>query len=540
MVKAKTAKTAIKTTAIKTTIGAAMQPDEQYDQFEMMIRSQIAGLKGPLFDTDAAPEELWNAYLSALPADRRQHYTCNACRRFIQKYGSLVTIDDQGMATPALWSFEAPEFFNKAIKTLRKLVMQAKVIGVFLSSDTVWGTPKTGEWTHLSGNSPFVYADKCVNAGQKMAEKLEDYRMLSHGLADYPKPVADQALRILKADALDRSEKTVGVAEWFVALHEKIANNPRKHNLIWAAVATAPVGFCHIRSSMISTLLDDIVVGLEFDVIARRWAEKMHPLRYQRPTAPPSTGTIEQAEKLVEKLGVAKSLDRRFATLDDVLKKLWVPRTPTPPAKTGGVFDHLRQSKTLANSMELPEVRITWEKFARTVLADATDIEILVPGHGSFYGLVTATDPDAPAIIQWDGLEGHPRNPVSWYFYHSGSHASDWGLASGWTKISAIFLSPHAWQEPSKFAHQGMNIYFAIPGCCDTRTSSLCLFPEILKSEFRSIRSVIEAHSKSGCITGAKSANANGLALQKNGGGGVKVRTYSNNGLANYLIDRFD
>lgn len=53
---------------------------------------------------------------------------------------------------------------------------------------------------------------------------------------------------------------------------------------------------------MIGTLLDDIASGMSFDSVSRRFAEKMHPLQYQRPQAAPSAGNIAQAEKIVEKL----------------------------------------------------------------------------------------------------------------------------------------------------------------------------------------------------------------------------------------------
>jgi hypothetical protein len=153
-----------------------------------------------------------------------------------------------------------------------------------------------------------------------MAEKLEDYKMLCHGLADYSRETVEQAVRVLKADAVYRSEKALGIAEWFLKLHEAIKDNPKaKRNLTWLAAATAPPGFCHVRSTMISTLLDDINSGLAFDDIARRWKDKMHPLQYQRPTAAPKEGAIKQAEEMVAKLGLERSLLRRYATLDDVL-----------------------------------------------------------------------------------------------------------------------------------------------------------------------------------------------------------------------------
>lgn len=518
----------------RTTVLASLEVDEQYAELE----AAIALPDGPLFQTDANPDYLWDAYLLNLREDRRQHYNCHCCRHFIQRFGGLVTIDDSGRQRSALWAFMPPDFFLRAVESLHSLVKSAKVTGVFLSADTVLGTPRTKEWTHLAAKNHKPFIGKLLTAGQAAAEKLEDYKMLCHGLADYSRDAVEQAVRVLKADAVDRSEKALGIAEWFLKLHTAIKDNTKaKRNLTWLAAATAPPGFCHVRSTMISTLLDDINSGLPFDDIARRWKDKMHPLQYQRPTAAPKEGAIRQAEEMVAKLGLERSLLRRYATLDDVLAKLWAPRALPEAAKTGGVFDHLRNQRK-PESIELPATKMTWEKFSRTILPSALGVEIQAPSRGNYYGLVTATDPDAPAILQWDGLNGHPRNPVSWYVYHGGSTASNWNIVSGWRNVTAIFQGPFKWQEPTKFKHFGESVCFAIEGCQETRNAELCLFPEILKAEFHGIRAVIEAHSKSGGITGKESGNANGLTFNNDSPVTVRVRTAE--GLASYIIDRMD
>lgn len=520
----------------RTSVVASLEVDEQYADLEAMVSTALSG--DAFFQTDADPDSLWRAYLDGIHEDRRQHYNCHCCRNFIQRVGGLVTIDEHGRQRPALWAIAPPEFFRRSIESLHSLVNRAKVTGVFLSADKILGTPRTEEWTHLATLNPKPHADKVNTAGQKMAEKLEDYKMLCHGLADYSRDTVEQAVRVLKADAVYRSEKALGVAEWFLKLHEAIRDNPKsKRNLTWRAVATAPPGFCHVRSTMISTLLDDINSGSPFDDIARRWKDKMHPLQYQRPTAAPREGAIKQAEELVAKLGLERSLLRRYATLDDVLLKLWVPRSLPDAPKSGGVFDHLR-GKRKTEAIELPATKITWEKFQRTVLGDVLEMEIAVPSRGGFCGLMTAADPDAPAIIQWDGLAGHPRNPVSWYYWNGGSPASQWGLSPGWGKVSCVFPNPSKWQEPEKFKHQKATIHFSIVGCVESRLDSLALFPEILKAEFHGIRSVIEAHSKTGAGHGAENGTANGLTFDGSREVTLRVRTVE--GLASYVIDRMD
>ena len=44
----------------------------------------------------------------------------------------------------------------------------------------------------------------------------------------------------------------------------------------------------------------------------------MDPLKYQRPQVTPGTGNVARAEEIVEKLGIATSLKRRFARLEEL------------------------------------------------------------------------------------------------------------------------------------------------------------------------------------------------------------------------------
>lgn len=554
----------------KSPVATVHESDEGYYRFERMIRDRVAQATGPVFTIDVDPAHLWETYLQNLPSTRRQHYNCSCCRKFIEKYGGLVTIDNEGHVDSLLWEIkpqDRPTFFADSIAILRVAVERAEVTGVFLSSETVWGTPRTGDWTHLSGIPGMVCQSWVKTPGQLMAEKKEDYGILSHGLADYPLPLVEQAVRVLTADALTRSEKAKGIADWFLTLHKQVQGikGPRRKNILWYAVATTPPGFCHIRSTMISTLLDDIKAGLKFEVISRRWAEKMNPLQYQRPTAPPTEGTIKQAEDLVRKLGVERSLLRRFARIEDVIELnpvfiagdnhapigMWMPSEPKRVAEEAirkGVFDHLRKSPKKVNELELPAVRINWEKFQRTVLPQAYSIDLFTPsGAAPFYGLVTAVDPEAPPILQWDGLPGHLRNPVSWYFYNGGSPAESWNLTRGaWANVNAVFLPPFCWQEPDKFTHHGEKVLFALDGAIDTRATNagIGLFPEILKAEFHGIRSVIEAHSRTGSLQNPELGTANGIALHKTTGRQavleVTLRVQGVSGTQTYILDRWD
>lgn len=511
------------------------------DGYEILEQSVIAKMTSigdaPLFTTDAS--DLWAAYLEGIPEDARQHYNCHACQAFIERYGGLVVIDEKGETHSAIWNNNCPAMFQSSVLGLINSVMKAKVTGVFLSKDKVLGTPTTGQWTHLSAINARPFQSSLHSASEKIAEKKADFILLKTSTTEYPMAAIDQALLLLKSDALYRSEKVLGIAEWFKALLVATSNQKNcklRDNLIWRAVALAPPGYCHLTNTVIGTLLDDIVSGMGFDQASARFAAKMHPLQYQRPQAAPSAGNIERAEKLVESLGIARSLVRRFARFDEI-QCIWKPRAALEEAAKGGVFSHLTpKGKSHMPEMDMPPISITWRKFSEEVLPEAISIRLLVKSYDNFTAILTAEHMDAPPVLQWDSME--KRNPCSWYVYHGGSPASQWNLVTGYQKVTGICFKPSMWQDGNE--HHGKGLVFVLEGARDSKKNQgNALFPETLKADLREVRSVIEAYSKSAEILGYEEASVCGLAW-----GGQKeeaiVRVTTELGTAAYRLDRWD
>jgi hypothetical protein len=548
------------------TTSYAESEDDQYKRFEKWVRDQFilhTSNNGPLFTTNAPA--LFDVFLSGLPQERRQHYTCHACRRFIDRFGGLVQITKDGATLSPFWLFlqgeePPPAFFATSVALLARVVVQSSVTGVFLSSETVWGLPENttpkppGVWRHLhvEPSSAQVFPVGLLTAGQRAAERLEGHHMLCRGLAEFPLELVEQAHQLLTSGNLYRSEKCIGVAKWLLDLHRARAAAVRRgtlDNVTWLAVATAPAGFCHVRSGMIGTLLEDIQAGLAFADIKAKFDAKMHTLLYQRPQAAPSAGNVAQAEKIVGELASAGALARRFARLEDI-ETIWRPRVAEPIAPKGGVFGHLKTKGNAAAPAPLvqPPVTMTWEKFARTVLPDAERMEFLVTASAApFAALVTAASMDAPPIIQWDRPE--KRNPVTWYLYNGGSPPSSWGLEVGWCDVSAIALQPSMWAGEEKSAHQGASVFLILSGAKDTRRkagSQKCgggFFPEHLRSEYHAVRATMEAYSNAAEIAGWEEVTACGLKVEKGSARAWNyvVRVTSKGGAQlSYNLDRWD
>lgn len=514
------------------------------------LESRYADIVNVINDLDRG---LYLTFLSNLPEEEIRHHNCNCCRDFIRRFGALALMTETGQLVPAMWNGyieNCPDIYVDAVRAMYHEVARGKVVGVHMWADRMpWGTAEAGGWNHFSVDAPQPnHIRRDLQPHEAMALKKEDYGTLCRGLAEFDLETCKQALSILEADALYRGEKFVGPAKFLVDLHkmrDAVPGQRFKNNVIWRAVAAAPVGWATPRSGMIGTLLDDIKMGLPFEAIKTRFTAKMHPLEYQRAQAKPTEGNVKQAEKLFEKMGLASALERRYAKLEEVLK-IWLPRFQEPQkANTGSIFGHLETKLKSQNNLPMSRrsqemskpTPITWEKFRKTVLPNAIKMEVRPVGLQSFCGILTAVHPDSKQLFQWDYDDS--RNQFNWYFYHGGSPAYRWGLEEGeWVDVTGVTLLPNQWREDrNRLDHKGA--VFILRGCHETQVEAAYLYSGTMRSDLHQVRSTIEAFNKTGRATGNLEGTACGIAM---GGEGhdTPVRVTTENGTALYLIDRWD
>lgn len=510
-----------------------------FNGFMTKVRNNMTSHGQVLFTTKGV--DLWEVYLNSFinPIDRQEH-NCRCCKKFIEEFGGLAYLSGNGTLHSFLWDddFNYGEF-GPTVRALEAAVVSSEIDSVFITNEKTLGAKHLGGWEHFSIKSPESARsnDRLKTPFQLMAAKKEDFRMLNRALQKYSTTIADQALSLLQSDQLKRSELAVGIAKWFSELHQTLKNKRKvtRENLIWAAVAAAPVGFCNVSSSLIGSLMDDLVSGYSFEVVAQRFANKTNSTQYRRPSTAPGAQNIKRGEEIIEKLGYTRSLERRHARLED-LELLWQPRaTPKAPAASQGVFRDVLARNSAPASTRLvestaPATRMTFARFAKNVLPTAESMQVLVPARAGFSALLTAVHADAPNIMQWS-------NPVSWYVYPGGSQASQWGLKGNvYTDVTGITLQPNMWDE--ECPNKGEGVHFILEGCKDSRNAGLGLFPEILTSELNEVRKTIEAFSSAGKLKGKAQSNSSGIKFT--GSDEIKIQVVSNNIKTTYILDRMD
>lgn len=518
---------------------------QSYDAFIQRINDRFNAIKTTVFETDAVG--LYEAYLASFnEGDERQYHTCSCCRQFIERFGALAIVSDDGRIVSAVWNEEdAPANYAKAVSAMARIVARAKITKPFISSERQYGTakstvPATGHvWTHFAvkPEAARIYKPSGLTTAFASA-KREEFGSVLHALSEYSKKTVDLALKLLQDDQLGNSAAAVGQAQFLADLHVIMGKDiglPLRKNLIYRAVSQAPSGFCHPRTSMISTLLDDIESGKSFEQAQRNWNAKMHPLAYQRPQAAPTAGAIEQAERLFAAMGLAPALKRRIARLDEI-PKLWEPKK-IDEVKSAGVFGHLQPKNTAQTSpISAPHIAITMEKFVRTVVGSAEKMEVELGYNANFISITTAEEVDSPKLFQWD-------HSFAWYMWHGGAAPSQYGLQTGWASVAAVTRLPARWGDEAeqKFQHHGDGIVLLVDGARETRTPGVALFPSLLRAELREVRSVIESYSNSAKMGGLMDGSGIGIDVrQGNPFHPTTVRVTSAGISQIYKIDRWD
>lgn len=529
--------------------------DDEYNGFVARVQARLAKNVAdgrPIFQTDATG--LFTHYIAGFQREHRQSHNCRACEHFIERVGSLAIIGDNGKLRSAVFEVsDAPAHYVNSIDNVVTAIEEsASIVSPFYSDELHWGKKRDGIWSHynVKNPAPWVRADK--TAGQGMAEKIQDRELVRRALREYPLDVVVKAKQIVDSNTLARTEKVAGVADWFHNLHKNMAaarGSVKKDLVLWQAVATAAPGWAHIGNTMIGTLLDDIKKGKPLEDIKAMFAAKMDPTKYLRPEAAPTQGAIVSAEKLVERLGIAASLVRRYAYMSDITDTRWSPRPAKAPraASSGGVFANVQPKqdaeRAVTRSAASP-APMTWAKFERDYLPNAVSIKFRTnAGARSYFGLTTAHDMDAPPILQWDTPER--RIPVSSYMYHGGSTPAEW-MVNGDVPVECIIANPAHWHG-TRSSNSTDLVGFVLRGAYDRRRlqgrEGSALFPETLKSELHGIRKVVEAHSENEGLRGDVSRQAAGVFYtgNTNGWNGCMLLVTDASGVETAItLDRFE
>lgn len=379
-----------------------------------------------LYQIACDKDELWNLYLDSFPEGTnnifrtRREYDCSCCRHFIKQIGNVCIIENNNVRT--LWNFDSENStFQPVIDALDKYLMSKPITDVYVTKDSFVGTPSsfeetdTGiiEWDHFYLNLPnkFVTYGRRTN-GDIQGEFRDTRNVFKRSLDEISGEAIETVLELIADGSLYRGNEWKTHLQNFRTYKREYDNltDAEKANYTWDKAATVGQVIGRIRNHSIGTLLIDITSGEDLETAVKKFESLVAPTNYKRPKPIFTQKMVESAKKTLSDLGYLNSLDRRYATLDDISVNniCFCNKDAKKRVQGGDVFDALmKETKSTPKKFDRVE-EVAIDRFITEILPTAQAVEAYVENKhaGNFVSLIAPVDKNAPSMFKWDNAFG--------------------------------------------------------------------------------------------------------------------------------------
>lgn len=169
-----------------------------------------------------------------------------------------------------------------------------------------------------------------------------------------------------------------------------------------------------IRNHSIGTLLVNISEGMELDTAVKKYEQIVAPANYKRPKAIFTKKMLEDAKHKIEDLGYMSSLERRFATLDDISINNILFSNKDAQRRISGmddVFSSMEKDVAVSPKKFSKIEEVSVDDFVKNILPTAKEVEVFLENRHSpnMVSLIAPKNADAPTMFKWN-------NAFSWAY----------------------------------------------------------------------------------------------------------------------------
>lgn len=430
-----------------------------------------------LFEVAVDKDELWNLYLDSFPAGtneiyrKRREHDCSCCRQFIRNIGSAVTIKDNKVHT--LWEFDTGSpAYQPVVDALDAYIKAHAVTGLYLTKVAKIGTDKNYEtaedgrvttWDHFYLELPRTLVER---SGRSLGDIQNDFctnkQVFKRSLDEITQDAVDTVLELIAQNSIYRGSEWKVALTNFRTLQRKYAEVPDelKDNFAWEQSIKSGPAVTRIRNHSMGTLLVNISSGMELDEAVRKYEAIVAPENYKRPKAIYTKRMLDDAKKTITDLGYLPSLERRFATLDDITVNNILFSNKDAAKRIGGsVFDKMEQDVAI-NPKKFTKVQeVPAEEFVKNVLPTANTVEVLLENRHipNLMSLIAPVHPDAPSMFKWN-------NGFSWAYTGNMTDSSmrDNVKAAG-GKVDGVLRFSIQWNDGSDYDRNDLDAHCETP-----------------------------------------------------------------------------
>lgn len=384
-----------------------------------------------MFEVAVDKDELWNTYLNSFPTGtnpifrERTEHDCSCCRHFVKSVGAAVVIKDGKVHT--IWELDLGDsMYQPVCDALDAFVKAHAVSDIYLSKFKKIGTDhnfedingKAHRWDHFFLELPDKFVNHTSASNEEIKGQFRDTRnVFKRSLDEITMDAVDTVLELINSNTLYKGEEWKGVLTEFKKYkkeYEKLTSSEDKALYTWEKSITAGIAIGRIRNHSIGTLLVNISEDMDLDTAVKKYEQIVAPANYKRPKAIFTKKMLEDAKKTITELGYMDSLQRRFATLNDISVNNVLFSNKDAARKMADADDIFGQMEkdVAVNPKKFSKVEeISAQDFISKVLPTAKEIEAFVENkhEKNFVSMIAPVNKDAKTMFKWN-------NGLSWAY----------------------------------------------------------------------------------------------------------------------------
>lgn len=476
-------------------------------QKQIQVRFNQMQSSGKLFRVALTGKQIWDLYINSFSKENNPKFrdpnstskNCNHCHNFINRYGNIVSIDENNNIV-TMFDVDCDEEFQNTVGILTTEINNSKIQEVFF--ETFNELNKLPYESCKSSNSKFQLGT-ANNPKRYTKEEAEKYgvvkplelRVFDHLYLSLDKQYVDNSGSSVEAlmgqfrdnkNVFQRAMEEISLdtlllvkdlinqgslldgqthlfkVEAFILLkkeYDSLSANQRDN---WCWTKSYKLNIAKFKNELIGVLCSELAEGKELNASCQSWNKRVDPANYMKVTAPITKKQIAEAKEFVENNGYTESFNRRFAHIDDIkASEILHLNSGDGKIKSVSIFDSVKSTSTRHKRSEFDGIEeVSIDKFMKDILPGCTSIEAFLSNNheGNMVSLTTANVIDSKPIFKWG-------NNYSWTFNGNlagKSQLSDMVTAKG-GRVDGVFRFTHSWNEIEP-NNSLMDIHVFMPG----------------------------------------------------------------------------
>lgn len=407
----------------------------EFKEFRNMISDHFKTMTKDvdrLFEVGVDKDEMWNTYLDSFPTGtneifrKRREYDCSCCRQFVKQIGSAVVIKNNKLET--IWDLGIhDDKFEPVSKAMSDFVRRHCVTDVYVSKFKKVGTEYNYEqyedgtmkkWEHFQIILDDKFVDKTARSIGDIKGGFRDTKnVFKRSLDEISMDALETVLELINSNTLYKGEEWKTILMEFKRYkkeYEKLSSDDVRDLYTWENSVKAGIAIGRIRNHSIGTLLVNVSNEMDLDTAVKKYEQIVAPTNYKRPKAIFTKKMLEDAKKTISELGYMDSLNRRFATLDDITVNNILFSNKDAAKRisdSSDIFGEL-EKQAVVNPRKFSRVEeITANDFIKNILPSAKEVEVIVENKHSnnFVSLIAPCNKDSKSMFKWN-------NGLSWAY----------------------------------------------------------------------------------------------------------------------------